>query len=166
MQLGSSKDRFPCFTRLNPCVAHCSTDSIHWVLTLTGRRVPWLRRGICPLANPYEVWYEYTPSTQCGLSWRTTMCCGFMKLSHYGSHALGEGQKHSGKPFPSATLGGRASRDASHGEAGKPSSSAVLARVRFNTVGIIYRFLTSWSAFVFGPCRNSVVISSDPNKVC
>jgi hypothetical protein len=31
MQLGSSKDSFPCFTRLNPCVAHCSTDSIPWV---------------------------------------------------------------------------------------------------------------------------------------
>jgi hypothetical protein len=31
MQLGSLKDRFPCFTRLNPCVAHCSTDSIPWV---------------------------------------------------------------------------------------------------------------------------------------
>jgi hypothetical protein len=31
MQLGSSKDRFPCFTRLNPCVAHCSTYSIPWV---------------------------------------------------------------------------------------------------------------------------------------
>jgi hypothetical protein len=31
MQLGSSKDSFPCFTRLNPCVAHCSTDSILWV---------------------------------------------------------------------------------------------------------------------------------------
>jgi hypothetical protein len=31
MQLGSSKDSFPCFTRLNPCVAHCSMDSIHWV---------------------------------------------------------------------------------------------------------------------------------------
>jgi hypothetical protein len=28
MQLGSSIDSFPCFTRLNPCVAHCSTDSI------------------------------------------------------------------------------------------------------------------------------------------
>jgi hypothetical protein len=24
-------DSFPCFTRLNPCVAHCSTDSIPWV---------------------------------------------------------------------------------------------------------------------------------------
>jgi hypothetical protein len=31
MQLGSSKDSLPCFTRLNPCVAHCSTDSIPWV---------------------------------------------------------------------------------------------------------------------------------------
>jgi hypothetical protein len=31
MQLGSSKDSFPCFTRLNPCVALCSTDSIPWV---------------------------------------------------------------------------------------------------------------------------------------
>jgi hypothetical protein len=31
MQLGSSIDSFPCFTRLNPCVAHCSTDSIPWV---------------------------------------------------------------------------------------------------------------------------------------
>jgi hypothetical protein len=31
MQLGSSKDSFPCFTRLNPCVAHYSTDSIPWV---------------------------------------------------------------------------------------------------------------------------------------
>jgi hypothetical protein len=31
MQLGSSKDSFPCFTRFNPCVAHCSTDSIPWV---------------------------------------------------------------------------------------------------------------------------------------
>jgi hypothetical protein len=31
MQLGSSKDSFPCFTRLNPCIAHCSTDSIPWV---------------------------------------------------------------------------------------------------------------------------------------
>jgi hypothetical protein len=31
MQLGSLKDSFPCFTRLNPCVAHCSTDSIPWV---------------------------------------------------------------------------------------------------------------------------------------
>jgi hypothetical protein len=31
MQFGSSLDRFPCFTRLNPCVAHCSTDSIPWV---------------------------------------------------------------------------------------------------------------------------------------
>jgi hypothetical protein len=30
MQLGSSIDSFPCFTRLNPCVAHCSTDSIPW----------------------------------------------------------------------------------------------------------------------------------------
>jgi hypothetical protein len=25
------KDSFPCFTRLNPCVAHCSTDSIPWL---------------------------------------------------------------------------------------------------------------------------------------
>jgi hypothetical protein len=31
MQLGSSKDSFPCFTRLNPCIAHCSTDSISWI---------------------------------------------------------------------------------------------------------------------------------------
>jgi hypothetical protein len=31
MQLSSSIDSFPCFTRLNPCVAHCSTDSIPWV---------------------------------------------------------------------------------------------------------------------------------------
>jgi hypothetical protein len=31
MQLGSLKDSFPCFTRLNPCVAHCSTSSIPWV---------------------------------------------------------------------------------------------------------------------------------------
>jgi hypothetical protein len=31
MQLGSSIDSFPCFTRLNPCVAHCSTDLIPWV---------------------------------------------------------------------------------------------------------------------------------------
>jgi hypothetical protein len=31
MQLGSSIDSFPFFTRLNPCVAHCSTDSIPWV---------------------------------------------------------------------------------------------------------------------------------------
>jgi hypothetical protein len=31
MQLGSSIDSFPCFTRLNPCIAHCSTDSIPWV---------------------------------------------------------------------------------------------------------------------------------------
>jgi hypothetical protein len=31
MQLGSSNDSFHCFTRLNPCVAHCSTDSIPWV---------------------------------------------------------------------------------------------------------------------------------------
>jgi hypothetical protein len=31
MQFGSPKDRFPCFTRLNPCVAHYSTDSIPWV---------------------------------------------------------------------------------------------------------------------------------------
>jgi hypothetical protein len=31
MQLGSSKDSFTCFTRLNPCVAHCSTDSTPWV---------------------------------------------------------------------------------------------------------------------------------------
>jgi hypothetical protein len=63
MQLGSSKDSFPCFTRLNLCVAHCSTDSIPWVLTLKGRRVPWLRRGICPLANPYELWFYNQPST-------------------------------------------------------------------------------------------------------
>jgi hypothetical protein len=31
MHFGSSKDNFSCFTRLNPCVAHCSTDSIPWV---------------------------------------------------------------------------------------------------------------------------------------
>jgi hypothetical protein len=31
MQFGSSLDSFPCFTRLNPCVAHCPTDSIPWV---------------------------------------------------------------------------------------------------------------------------------------
>jgi hypothetical protein len=31
MQLGSSKDSFPCFTRLNPYDAHCSMDSIPWV---------------------------------------------------------------------------------------------------------------------------------------
>jgi hypothetical protein len=31
MQFGSSKDNFPYFTRLNPYVAHCSTDSIPWV---------------------------------------------------------------------------------------------------------------------------------------
>jgi hypothetical protein len=31
MQLGCSKDSFPCFTRLNPCAAHCSTNSIPWV---------------------------------------------------------------------------------------------------------------------------------------
>jgi hypothetical protein len=31
MQFGSSIDIFPCFTRLNPCVAHCSADSIPWV---------------------------------------------------------------------------------------------------------------------------------------
>jgi hypothetical protein len=31
MQLGSSLDSIPCFTRLNPCVAHFSTDSIPWV---------------------------------------------------------------------------------------------------------------------------------------
>jgi hypothetical protein len=31
MQLGSLKDSFPCFTRLNRCIAHCSTDSIPWV---------------------------------------------------------------------------------------------------------------------------------------
>jgi hypothetical protein len=31
MQFGFSIDSFPCFTRLNHCVAHCSTDSIHWV---------------------------------------------------------------------------------------------------------------------------------------
>jgi hypothetical protein len=31
MQLGSPIDSFPCFTRLNPCIAHCSTDSIPWV---------------------------------------------------------------------------------------------------------------------------------------
>jgi hypothetical protein len=31
MQFGSPKDSFPCFTRLNPCVAHCSTDLISWV---------------------------------------------------------------------------------------------------------------------------------------
>jgi hypothetical protein len=58
-----SKDSFPSFTRLNPCVAHCLMDSIPWVLKLKGGRVPWLRRGIYPLANPYEVSCEYTPST-------------------------------------------------------------------------------------------------------
>jgi hypothetical protein len=31
---------------------------------LEGRRVPWLRRGICPLANPYELWYDNLPSTE------------------------------------------------------------------------------------------------------
>jgi hypothetical protein len=31
MRFGSSLDSFPCFTRLNPCVAHCSTDLIPWV---------------------------------------------------------------------------------------------------------------------------------------
>jgi hypothetical protein len=31
MQFGSSKDSFPTITRLNPCVAHCSTNSIPWV---------------------------------------------------------------------------------------------------------------------------------------
>jgi hypothetical protein len=31
MQFGSLIDSFPCFTRLNPCIAHCSTDSIPWV---------------------------------------------------------------------------------------------------------------------------------------
>jgi hypothetical protein len=31
MQLGSSLDSCPCFTRLNPCVAHCSTELIPWV---------------------------------------------------------------------------------------------------------------------------------------
>jgi hypothetical protein len=31
MQFGSSLDRFSYFTRLNPCVAHCSTDSIPWI---------------------------------------------------------------------------------------------------------------------------------------
>jgi hypothetical protein len=31
MQLSSSKDSYPFFTRLNPFVAHCSTDSIPWV---------------------------------------------------------------------------------------------------------------------------------------
>jgi hypothetical protein len=31
MQFGFSLDSFPCFTRLNPCVAHCSTDPIPWV---------------------------------------------------------------------------------------------------------------------------------------
>jgi hypothetical protein len=31
MQLSSSKDSYPFFTRLNPCVAHYSTDSIPWV---------------------------------------------------------------------------------------------------------------------------------------
>jgi hypothetical protein len=69
MQLGSSKDSFPSFTRLNSCIAHCSTDSIPWVLTLKGRRVPWLRRGICPLANPYELWYDNLLSTR----WRLQM---------------------------------------------------------------------------------------------
>jgi hypothetical protein len=57
------KIKFPCCTRLNPCVAHCSTDSIPWVLTLKGRRVPWLWWGICPLANPNELWYVNQPST-------------------------------------------------------------------------------------------------------
>jgi hypothetical protein len=31
MHFGSSEDNFSCFTRLNPCVAHCSTVSILWV---------------------------------------------------------------------------------------------------------------------------------------
>jgi hypothetical protein len=31
MQLCSSKECFLCFTRLNPYIAHCSTDSIPWV---------------------------------------------------------------------------------------------------------------------------------------
>jgi hypothetical protein len=31
MHFGSPKDSFPCFTGLNPCVAHCSTDLIPWV---------------------------------------------------------------------------------------------------------------------------------------
>jgi hypothetical protein len=31
MQFDSLIDSFPCFTRLNPCVAHCSTDLIPWV---------------------------------------------------------------------------------------------------------------------------------------
>jgi hypothetical protein len=31
MQFGCSKDSFPCFTRLNPCIAHCSTDTVPWV---------------------------------------------------------------------------------------------------------------------------------------
>jgi hypothetical protein len=31
MQFGSLIDSFLCFTTLNPCVAHCSTDSIPWV---------------------------------------------------------------------------------------------------------------------------------------
>jgi hypothetical protein len=63
MQLGSSIDSFPCFTRLNPCVAHCSIDSIPLGSPLEGRRVPWLWLGICPLANPYELWYDNLPST-------------------------------------------------------------------------------------------------------
>jgi hypothetical protein len=31
--------------------------------TLKGRRVPWLRRRICPLACPNELWYDNQPST-------------------------------------------------------------------------------------------------------
>jgi hypothetical protein len=31
MQPASSKGSYPCFTILNPCVALCSMDSIHWV---------------------------------------------------------------------------------------------------------------------------------------
>jgi hypothetical protein len=44
-------------TRLNPCVALCSTDLILWALfTLKGRRVPWLRdMGFVPPANPNEL---------------------------------------------------------------------------------------------------------------
>jgi hypothetical protein len=78
MQLGSSKDSFPCFTRLNPCVAHCSTDLIPWVLTLKGRRVPWLRGRICPLANPYELWYDNQPSTNTSVL--TTIGSDFIML--------------------------------------------------------------------------------------
>jgi hypothetical protein len=47
---------------------------------LEGRRVPWLRRGICPLANPYELWYDNLPST-------TTHRPVMFKL-RYGMHNL------------------------------------------------------------------------------